>query len=1035
MSEKIDDIIDEKAFQQLERLLRDLGIAQAKFVDLATSAASMNAELGKVQGFRELESAISKTTAATEKMQEQGRKVEDTLQKTAKAEKELVEATKGRLLGVQEETKLLNSLTGSLDQNIRNQIRLKAELKAVQDQQKELNKAQTSGVKMTGEMAEKAAELAKSETELKTAIAANNLEIRRAAKEANAAESSYEEMSSRLDRLRAAYKSLSAEERNNVDIGGALLASIQEYDAELKNIDATMGVHNRNVGNYTESVTDAIDATGLFSRQIAFLRGVKEKYVAGAKLATVTTNSFKSALISTGIGAVLVLLGGLIAFLTKTERGMDLVAKATAAVSTFVGVFVDALSTLGEQLFDNILPALKGLGQVIAGIITLDVGKIKDGFNATGEALKNIEPINLVETTKAAIAAAKAAADLEEQLDNLNDAEARLDVTRAQTVARIDELREIVADETKTLRERKAASDEAYRLEEEQAAQGIAFLRERLRIQTEINGLTKSTEEDLQKERDIQIKIAEAESETAKRKRKFMKENQKLQEEANKQSEERRKKEEEQEQALNKAFFDLEASRIKRSIDRNKAVVDDEKLSFEDRLSNLEQFQANQIRLLELESANALSQKGLLADDITRIEEETEAKINEVKTEAAAQRERILLQQLDRENKARVDSQAVAIGLIEKQRDEELDALNQSFAAGEINQQEYNNRRIAIQREYTRRAIQEEIRGVEELMAVNRARRISVADQERQLAALKLRLSQETADAQIQDINRVAEEEQRLRDLKQQFAQEAGRLAISLVQSQFAAEEEKLKFSAAASEEQKNRELERINETVMSEEEKAVRISQVEQRAAREREAIELRSRQLRIRQAEFEKLANVAGIISNTALAIVKQLAATPLPAGFPLVATIGAIGAVQLGQALAVKIPRFEKGTKSAPGGLALTDERGAELYIEPSGNTFLGSDSGPTLRYLKKGTTVIPADETREIMAMSGLASVTGYGRDGKADTDKIVKAYERGAAEIKKAVLSKRQASTVINKSGIHYIYRTGNSYQEYLNRNL
>lgn len=60
---------------------------------------------------------------------------------------------------------------------------------------------------------------------------------------------SYRALNAELVNLRRRFKELSAEERRS-DIGAATLANIQKLDAELKEIDASMGQFQRNVGNY-----------------------------------------------------------------------------------------------------------------------------------------------------------------------------------------------------------------------------------------------------------------------------------------------------------------------------------------------------------------------------------------------------------------------------------------------------------------------------------------------------------------------------------------------------------------------------------------------------------------------------------------------------------------------------------------------------------------------------------------------------------------------------------------------------------------
>lgn len=89
------------------------------------------------------------------------------------------------------------------------------------------------------------------------AIIANNkaaqeqtAEMKRQAIIAKQVEDSYEAINASMNSNIAAYKKLSAAQRENESIGGELIKTIQAQDAQLKQLDATMGRNQRNVGNY-----------------------------------------------------------------------------------------------------------------------------------------------------------------------------------------------------------------------------------------------------------------------------------------------------------------------------------------------------------------------------------------------------------------------------------------------------------------------------------------------------------------------------------------------------------------------------------------------------------------------------------------------------------------------------------------------------------------------------------------------------------------------------------------------------------------
>lgn len=81
-----------------------------------------------------------------------------------------------------------------------------------------------------------------------------NNEIKNTQKElvqSGQAAGSYNQLNIELNKLRTSYKSLSEESRNTV--GKTMLQDIQKLDAELKKMDASMGQHTRNVGNYPQT--------------------------------------------------------------------------------------------------------------------------------------------------------------------------------------------------------------------------------------------------------------------------------------------------------------------------------------------------------------------------------------------------------------------------------------------------------------------------------------------------------------------------------------------------------------------------------------------------------------------------------------------------------------------------------------------------------------------------------------------------------------------------------------------------------------
>lgn len=161
--------------------------------------------------------------------------------------------------------------------------------------------------------------------------------------------------------------------------------------------------------------------------------------------------------------------------------------------------------------------------------------------------------------------------------------------------------------------------------------------------------------------------------------------------------------------------------------------------------------------------------------------------------------------------------------------------------------------------------------------------------------------------------------------------------------------------------------------------------------AEKRREQLEKKRIAAQRKAAVFDKAVAItqAGIL--TAINILKVF---PNPI---LMALAAAVGAIQIATIIAKPIPQFFKGTDSAPGGLAVVGEKGAELMIGPDGKVGL-TPSTATLMDVAKGTQIIPHDETMKALAMSSVGEQALIGREnimlyGKLDSlERTIREYD-------------------------------------------
>ena len=200
----------------------------------------------------------------------------------------------------------------------------------------------------------------------------------------------------------------------------------------------------------------------------------------GAGTASKSMKILKVAIASTGIGVLVVALGSLVSFFTKTQRGANIVSKAMAGIGATVDVLIDRLSIFGEGLF-----------KIVSGDFTAGLDLLKGSFQGITAEIKE---------------EASAAVDLSERYEALRVAEAKLTVETAKRRAEIKKLNKDAEDTTLSEQERFAAADKAIQTEQKLQKERIALQKERLDITKEQNELSEGTTEDL---------IAEAEAEAA----------------------------------------------------------------------------------------------------------------------------------------------------------------------------------------------------------------------------------------------------------------------------------------------------------------------------------------------------------------------------------------------------------------------------------------------------------------------------------------------------------------------------------------
>lgn len=183
-----------------------------------------------------------------------------------------------------------------------------------------------------------------------------------------------------------------------------------------------------------------------------------------------------------------------------------------------------------------------------------------------------------------------------------------------------------------------------------------------------------------------------------------------------------------------------------------------------------------------------------------------------------------------------------------------------------------------------------------------------------------------------------------------------GEMISSIYDRQIEAIEAEQEANEQAGEEEISR-IEALEERgAITTEEAEARKRAAENKTAQKNAELEKKKAALRTKQAKFEKATSIAEAAIQIAGGILQTIQQLGFPAAIPMIAALGAMGAIQLATIIATPIPKYAKGTDSHKGGLAVVGDGGVPETIVTDKGAYI-TPSVPTLVDIPKGAKVIP------------------------------------------------------------------------------
>nr|DAU02505.1 MAG TPA: tail length tape measure protein [Caudoviricetes sp.] len=347
---------------------------------------------------------------------------------------------------------------------------------ALKDEKKQLDEAgksykagtigQDEYKKAVGDAAKAQIELKRQLLDVNASISDNNREIKTNMTLLNSQEDSVDALRAQLAKNTRELNSMSAATRNNTDEGQKLVTETKEISDRLKDMEKAVGDNRRNVGNYAESIQEAMSSTQGLSGATAAMATSLSGGVNALKM-------FNATLKANPVLAVVSVILVLVSTVEKLmKRNSEMAANLKEAFAPFEVIFSRILDGVTE-LLGGVAKAFEWISEKVVNLLS-SIGLITE------------------ETTKAA----NATKALTKQELAIYEAETNNLVTLSAMRRELEAQRTIVGDQLKTAEERNIAAQKAIAISKQMEKAEIGVLQQKYNQIKAQNELSYTSKED-----------------------------------------------------------------------------------------------------------------------------------------------------------------------------------------------------------------------------------------------------------------------------------------------------------------------------------------------------------------------------------------------------------------------------------------------------------------------------------------------------------------------------------------------------------
>jgi len=331
-----------------------------------------------------------------------------------------------------------------------------------------------------------------------------------------------------------------------IDVG-ITIKGTEKVSSDLTKVDSKA----KGLGESVNMASGALDK--MTGGALTAFQGI----VGGVKKAIIGIKGFRSVVISTGIGALVVAVGSLVAYFTQTQKGAEKLEIAMAGLKIVFAKITDVASSFGEKILfvftepqqaikdfyavlktwfiDKVKEVIKSVGLLGSAFVKLfnrdfsgaladatqgakglfmELTPLGVAIETVGAIVENVVPVlgELVEEINEAV---DAATKLQNRSIQLRKDQRSLALAFAEGRAQIKEYNLIAEDTNQTLEDRLEAAQKAIDIEKGLMAERQRIAQEEVDIQKAKMALSENVEADQQKLVDLEVALINIRTESA----------------------------------------------------------------------------------------------------------------------------------------------------------------------------------------------------------------------------------------------------------------------------------------------------------------------------------------------------------------------------------------------------------------------------------------------------------------------------------------------------------------------------------------